>query len=208
VPAVFFDLVELNLIIEVPTRLRENAETRFGDCFCGGFGGAAAAIWLEDRKSENEDGDCGTGRVVCPASVVRIGRGLPASEELGGLSTRASGSGSQPVPVSQHTDCVLLTLLDPLVFWRKAVPHGGIDCIYWGQAATKLFPWFALVQATLGITEVVPAGIRIIPATREAVRQAMGVLKRGLDHDSTWGRGRTYSIKVSPMARHGLVGGE
>lgn len=158
-PAVFFDLVELNLIIEVPTRFRENAEPRFDGCFCGGFGGVAPAIWLEDRKSENEEAVCGTGRVVCPASEVRISRGLPASEELGGLSTRVSGSGSQPISVSQHTDCVLLVLLDPFVIWRKAVPHGGVDCVHWDQAATKLFSWFALVHATLGITEVVPTGI-------------------------------------------------
>lgn len=156
-PAVFFDLVELNLIIEVPTRFREKAETRFD--VCGGFGGVAAAIWVEDRKSEKEDAVCGTGRAVCPASGVRISRGLSASEELGGLSKRASGLGSQPIQASQHTDCILLLPLDLLLVWRKAVPHGGIDCVHWGQTATKLFPWFALVHATLGITEVIPAGI-------------------------------------------------
>ena len=168
--AEFFDLVDLKLIIEVPTRFRENAEPRFDDCFCGGFAGVAPAIWLEDRKSENEDAVCGTGRVVCPASGVRISRGLPASEELGGLSTRASGSGSQPIPASRHTDYILLLLLDPLVIWRKAVLHGGVDCVHWSQAAAELFSRFALVYTTLGITEVVSAGIRIIPGTREAVR--------------------------------------
>lgn len=175
----FFDLVELNLIIEVPTLFRENAERRFDGSFCGTFVEVAAAIWLEERKSENEDTVCGTGRVVCPESVGGISRGLPASEELGGLSTRASTQRSQDIPSSQRTNYVLLLLLDPLVIRRKAVPHGGIDCVHWGQTATELFSRFSLVHAALSITKVIPAGIRVVTGTCEANRQAMGVLNKG-----------------------------
>jgi len=207
VPVAFFDFVEPSLMIEVPTRLRENAGRRFGGWFCGSFGEVAAANWLGERKSENEDAVLGTGRVVCPGSVVRISRGLPASEELGGLSTRASAPRLQLISSRQHTNCILPLLLDPLIIWRKAVPHGGIDCAHWGQAATELFSWFTLVQATLGIAEVVPAGVRVVTGACEAERQTMGVLKRGSGHYSTWGRVRAYSIEVSPMARHDLVGG-
>ena len=206
-PALVFDLVELNLMIEVPTRFRENAERRFDDSFGGSFGEVAAAIWLEERKSENEDTTCGTCRAVCPDSVVALSRGLPASEELGGPSKRASTPLSQPILSSKRTDYILLLLLDSVVVWCKAVPHGGINRVHWGQAATELFSRFALVHAALGITELVPAGIRVVTGTREAERQAMGVLKRGLDYYCTEGRARAYSIKIRPMARHDLVGG-
>ena len=81
------DLVERKLIIEALTRFREKVGPRFDDCFCGGVGGVAAAIWLEERKSENEDAVCGTGCVACSAGV-GIRRGLPASGELGRLSAR------------------------------------------------------------------------------------------------------------------------
>ena len=89
-----FDLVERNRIIEAVARFRENVDLRFGGCSFGSFGEVAAAIWLEERKSENEDPVCWTGRVAWPAVVVVVGevkasRGLPASEP-GGLSTRAS----------------------------------------------------------------------------------------------------------------------
>jgi hypothetical protein len=89
-----FDLVERNRIIEAVARFKENVDLRFGGCSFGSFGEVAAAIWLEERKSENEDPVCWTGRVAWPAVVVVVGevkasRGLPASEP-GGLSMRAS----------------------------------------------------------------------------------------------------------------------
>lgn len=87
VAALPFGFVERNAIIEAVARFRENAGPRF-DCFFGGsFGGVATAIWLEERKSENEGVVRGTDRVVCSAEV-KTGRGLPASEELGRLPTR------------------------------------------------------------------------------------------------------------------------
>ena len=43
--------------------------------------------------------------------------------------------------------------------------------------ATKFFPRFALVHTTLGVGEVVPAGIRIITGTCEARGQAVSVLQ-------------------------------
>lgn len=62
------------------------------------------------------------------------------------------------------------------------MPHGWIDCIHRGQATTKLFPWFALVHATLGVAELVPTGIRVVADACEALGQAVIVLKRRLDH--------------------------
>jgi hypothetical protein len=78
VPALCFDLVEPSLLIEAPTFLRENAELRRDGWVCGSFGEVAAAIWLEERKSENEEGVCEVG----------IGWGLPPSEEWEGLSAK------------------------------------------------------------------------------------------------------------------------
>jgi len=94
VEALPFDLVERNAIIEAVARFRENVEPRFDGLVCGdGFGGAAVATWLEERKSENEDGVRGACRVICSAGV-KTDRGLPASGELRGLSTRVSASQS------------------------------------------------------------------------------------------------------------------
>ena len=90
VAALFFDLVDRNPRTEAVARLRENVGPRFGGFFCGSCWEVAAAIWLEERKSENEDTVCGAGRVVWPAGVKN--RGLTASGELGGLSTRALAS--------------------------------------------------------------------------------------------------------------------
>jgi hypothetical protein len=76
-----FDLVERNLA-KVVTRLKEDVRLRFNGFFFGSSGeGGATAIWPEERKSENEEGDVGTGPVV----------GLAASE-LRGLPTGASAS--------------------------------------------------------------------------------------------------------------------
>jgi len=88
-----FDLVERNAIIEAVVRFRENVELRFDELFCGGFGGAAVTIWLEERKSENEDGVCGACSVFCSAGV-KTGRGPPTSGELRGLLTASSPTSS------------------------------------------------------------------------------------------------------------------
>ena len=122
-----FDLVERNAINEV-ARLNENVELRFSCVFCGGFEGVAVAIWLEERKSENAGAVRGTGRMLCSAGV-KIARGLSASEELGGISTRGLASRSYLTPASQHTNRILL-LLDLLLVWSKAMPHRGIDCLH------------------------------------------------------------------------------
>lgn len=193
--------MERNARTEAAVRFREKPEPRFDDCFCGGFGGVAAAIWLEERKSENEDGDCGTGRVVRPTGT---GCGFPAPGEIGGLSTRASAPRSSLISLRERTNDILL--LDVLI-WGKALPHGGVDCVHWGQAATELFSWFTLVHATLGITEVVPAGIRVVTGTCEAGRQAVSVLERESGYDNASERAAAYSVEVGPTARHDLVEG-
>ena len=69
VEALPFDLVERNAIIEAVARFRENVELRFDEFYCGGFGGAAVATWLEERKSENEDGVGGTRSIFCSVGV-------------------------------------------------------------------------------------------------------------------------------------------
>ena len=63
------DLAERNPRIKPVVRFREKVELRFNFFFCRGFGDVATAQWLEERKSENEDGLRGTCRVVCPAGV-------------------------------------------------------------------------------------------------------------------------------------------
>lgn len=126
VEALLFDLVERNPIIEAVTRFRENVELRFDGFSCGGFGGAAAAIWLEERKSENEDGVCGACSVFCSAEV-KTGRGPPGSVELRGLSIMALAR-SYIIPMSQRysTDSILPNFI---VVRSKAMPHGRIDWI-------------------------------------------------------------------------------
>ena len=56
-----FDFVERNLMNEVAVRFRENVELRSDCFFCGGIGGVAVVIWLEERKSENEGAVRGVG---------------------------------------------------------------------------------------------------------------------------------------------------
>ena len=56
-----FDFVERNPMSEAAVRFRENVEPRFNCFFCGGIGGVAVVIWLEERKSENEGTVCGVG---------------------------------------------------------------------------------------------------------------------------------------------------
>ena len=80
-----FNFVEQNSVIEAVARFTENVKPRFDEFFGGAFKGDAAAIWLEERKSENEDGVCGACRVPCSGGV-KAGPGLPTSGELGGLS--------------------------------------------------------------------------------------------------------------------------
>jgi hypothetical protein len=112
--------MERNPIIEAVVRFRENAEPRFDGFFCNGSGGAAVAIWLGERKSENECGICGACRVLCSAGV-KTGRGLPASGELRKFPIRASVSQSYIISASQRTDHILLP--DFVVVRSKAVSH-------------------------------------------------------------------------------------
>lgn len=83
------------------------------------------------------------------------------------------------------------------------MPQGWINCINRGQAATKLFPWFALVHATFGVAEMVPAGIRVVTGTSEAIRQAVSVLERGSEQHIGKAM-KTHSVKVSPAVGHNL----
>ena len=118
VEALPFNLVEQNSVIEAEARFTENVKPRFDEFFCGGFEGDVVAIWLEERKSENEDGVCGACSVLCSAGVKTV-RGPPTSGELGGLSIRALAQ-SYIISASQRTSNILP---DSMVVRSKAMPH-------------------------------------------------------------------------------------
>lgn len=118
VEALPFNLVEQDSLIEVVARFTENVKPRFGEFFCEGFEGDAVSIWLEERKSENED----------MVGGVKVGRGLPTSGELRGLSIGVLAQ-SYTISASQRTNSILP---DFIVVRSKEVPRSTwrIDCIH------------------------------------------------------------------------------
>lgn len=112
---------------------------------------------MEERKSPKEGTIRGVVPMFCSVGA-KMGRGLSVSEELGGLS-----AGGISVAIvynfggSKRTKHILPLGLG--VVLSEAIPHGGINPMCKGQAAAELFPWFALVRTTLGVSELISASI-------------------------------------------------